>query len=69
LSPDVQMEQFRFRSNEFRQNANLQLTQDGRVLYQKQFNRLRANDSLNLGGEWVERVNYGGEPVKLVIQP
>jgi glycerol-3-phosphate dehydrogenase len=69
LSPDVHVEQFRFRSNEFRQNANLQLTQDGRVLYQKQFNRLRANDSLNLGGEWVERVNYGGGPVKLVIQP
>jgi hypothetical protein len=69
LSPDVPVDRFRFRSSEFRQNVNLQLTQGGRVLHQKQFSRLRANDSLNLSGEWVKKVDYAGEPIKLVLQP
>ncbi len=69
LSPDVRVDRFRFRSDEFRQNMNLQLTQAGRVLYQKRFSRLNANDSLNLSGEWVEKVDFAGEPVKLVVQP
>jgi NADPH-dependent 2,4-dienoyl-CoA reductase/sulfur reductase-like enzyme len=68
LSPDVHVDGFRFRSNEFRQNALLQLTQGKRVLYQKQFGRLNANTSLNLSGEWVEIVDFASEPVKLVIQ-
>ncbi len=69
LSPDVPVERFRFRSDEFRQNVNLQLTQGGRVLYQKRFRNLRANDSLNISGEWVEKVDFRGEPIKLVVQP
>ena len=68
LSPDIRVDGFRFRSSEFRQNATLQLTQCARVLYEKRWSRLRANDSLNLSREWVEKVEYGGEPVKLVIQ-
>ncbi len=68
LSPDVRVDRFRFRSNEFRQAINLQFTQAGRVLYQKRFSRLKANDSLNLSGEWVEKVDFAGEPVKLVVQ-
>jgi glycerol-3-phosphate dehydrogenase len=68
LSPDVPVERFRFRSNEFRQNATLQLVQGGRVLYERQVTWLNANTSLNLGSEWVEKVDYAGEPVKLVIQ-
>ncbi len=58
LSPDVRVDGFRFRSNEFRQNADLQLMQGGRVLYQKRIGHLRANDSLNLSGEWVEKVDF-----------
>lgn len=69
LSPDVRVDRFRFRSDEFRPNINLQLTQAGRVLYQKRFSRLKANDSLNLSAEWVEKVDYAGEPLKLVVQP
>lgn len=68
LSPDANAQSFRLRSGEFRQNVNLQLMQSGRVLYQKHFSRLNANVSLNLSGEWVEKVDYAGEPVKLVVQ-
>ena len=46
----------------------LQLTQGERVLYQKRFSGLKANTSLNLGGEWVEKVDFTGQPVKLVVQ-
>ena len=69
LSPDVHVDGFRFRSHEFRQNVTLQLTQGGRVLYQKRWSRLNANTSLILSTEWVEKVDYAGEPVKLVLQP
>jgi hypothetical protein len=68
LSPDARVDRFRFRSNEFRQNARLQLTQGERVLYQKHLGRLIANTSLNLSGEWAEKVDFTGPPVKLVIQ-
>jgi hypothetical protein len=42
--------------------------QGARVLYQKHWSRLNANTSLNLSGEWVGKVDYAGEPVKLVLQ-
>ena len=69
LSPDVKVDGFRFWSKEFRQNATLQLKQGGRVLYEKRVGWLRANVALGLSGEWVEKVDYAGEPVQLVIQP
>ena len=68
LSPDISVDSFRFRSREFRQNAYLQLTQGGQVLYQKRFGRLNANTSLSLSSEWIEKVDFGGAPVKLVVQ-
>jgi hypothetical protein len=68
LSPDVQVEGFRFRSNEFCEHVTLQLTQAGRVLYQKRFRHLNANTSVNLGSDWVTKADFAGEPVKLVIQ-
>lgn len=68
LRAGVHVDRFRFRSRDFRQKATLQLVQSGRVLYQRQIRYLRANDSLNLSSEWVEKVNYAGEPIKLVIQ-
>jgi L-2-hydroxyglutarate oxidase LhgO len=67
-SSNMPIGKFRFRSGEFRQNALLQLTQGGRVLYQKRLSRLNANVSLNLEGEWVAKVDFTGEPVKLVVQ-
>lgn len=69
LRPDVRVDRFRFWSKEFRQNAVLQLKQGGRVLYEKRLGWLKANVALSLSGEWVEKVNYDGRAVKLVIQP
>jgi hypothetical protein len=68
LSPDARVDRFRIRSHEFHRNATLQLSQGGRVLYQKRLDRLDANTSLSLESIWVEKVEYTGEPVKLVIQ-
>jgi hypothetical protein len=69
ITSDSRVEQFRFRSNEFRDHAHLQLMQGERVLYQKQLRRLNANTSLNLDSSWVEKVDFAGEPIKLVILP
>ncbi|HEY9526200.1 MAG TPA: hypothetical protein VIR02_03900, partial [Anaerolineales bacterium] len=67
LSPDVPVDRFWFRSNEFRRNVNLQVLQGNRTLYQKQLSRLIANTSLSLSGEWIRKADLTGEPVKLVI--
>jgi hypothetical protein len=67
LSPDARVERFRFQSGEFRQGVSLQLTQDGRVLYQKLLSHLNANVPLNLDSDWVDKVDFTGEPVKLVV--
>lgn len=68
LSPDVRVDGFRFWSKEFRQNVTLQLKQGTRVLYEKRVGWLKANVALGLSGEWVEKVNYAGEAIQLVIQ-
>ena len=68
LSQGVPVQGFRFWSNEFGRNATLQLEQEGRVLYEKKFSWLRANVALSLGSEWVQKVDFGKEPVKLVIR-
>ena len=47
----------------------LQLKQGERVLYEKQIGWLKANVALSLASDWVAKVNYEKEPVKLVIQP
>jgi L-2-hydroxyglutarate oxidase LhgO len=67
LSPDAPVERFWFRSNEFRQNVSLQLQQGKRVLYQRGLRRLIANTSLSLSSEWVQNVDFTGEPIKLGI--
>jgi hypothetical protein len=67
LSPDAPVDRFWFRSNEFRQNVNVQLRQGERVLYQKHLRRLLANTSLGLNSEWIGNVDFTAEPVKLVI--
>jgi thioredoxin reductase len=68
LSQGVPARSFRYWSNEFRRNATLQLKQGAHVLYEKKISWLKANVALNLGSDWVEKVNFGKEPVKLVIQ-
>ena len=69
LSPDVRVDGFRFWSKEFRKNATLQLKQGERVLYEKRIAWVKANVALSLRGDWVEKVDFAKEPVKLVIQP
>ena len=68
LSPEAQVERFRFWSSEFRRNATLQLRQGGRVLLEKKIPWLKANVALNLESDWVEKVDFAKESVKLVIQ-
>jgi len=69
LSPDTPVPEFRFWSSEFRQPATLQLKQGQRVLYEKRLGGLKANVALSLTSDWVEKVDFDSEPVKLVIQP
>jgi hypothetical protein len=69
LTSDSRVGHFRFRSNEFRQHAHLQVRQGGHVLDQKQISHLKANTSLNLSSEWVGKVDFSGELVRLVVQP
>jgi glycerol-3-phosphate dehydrogenase len=68
LSPDVRVEGFRFWSKEFKQNATLQLVQDAQVLFEKKIGWLKANVALSLVSDWVEKVDFGKGPVKLVMQ-
>jgi hypothetical protein len=68
LSPDIRVEGFRFWSKEFHKNVTLQLKQGERVLYEKKITWLKANIALSLSSDWVEKVDYTREPVKLVIQ-
>ncbi len=68
LSQGVPVQRFRYWSNEFRRDATLQLRQGPHVLYEKKISWLRANIALSLGSDWVEKVDFGKEPVKLVIQ-
>ena len=69
LSRDVHVEGFRFWSKEFRKNSTLQLKQGERVLHEKKVGWLKANVALSLSSEWIEKVDYASQPVKLVIQP
>ena len=68
LSPEVSVDGFRFWSKEFRRNATLQLTQGGRVLFEKKIGWLKANVALSIDSNWIEKVNYADGPIKLVIQ-
>ena len=67
LSPNARVEGFRFWSREFRKNGTLQLRQGARVLYEKKIGWLKANVALSLSSDWVEKVDFGNEPVKLVM--
>jgi glycerol-3-phosphate dehydrogenase len=67
LSPDAPVARFWLRSNDFRQNVKLRVLQGERVLHEKSWRRLAANTSLGLSSEWIEKVDFTGEPLKLVI--
>jgi hypothetical protein len=68
LSPGVRVDGFRFWSKEFRKNGTLQLRQGTRVLYERKIGWLKANVALSLDSDWVEKVDFAKESVKLVIQ-
>jgi glycerol-3-phosphate dehydrogenase len=65
LSPDALPGRFRVRSHEFRNHGFLHITQGQKVLYSQKFRRLVANTSINLSGEWTDRVDFSGEPLKI----
>jgi hypothetical protein len=69
LSRDVPVPGFRFWAEEFRKDCTLQLRQGERVLYEKRLRWLKAKVALSLESSWVEKVDWVGEAVKLVIQP
>jgi len=68
LSPGVRVEGFRFWSKEFRKNGTLQLKQGARILHEKKIGWLKANVALSLESDWVEKVDFAKEPIKLVMQ-
>jgi hypothetical protein len=68
LSQGVRVERFRFWSKEFRKNVTLQLRQGARVLYERKIAWLKANVALSLDSDWVEKVDFAKESVKLVMQ-
>jgi L-2-hydroxyglutarate oxidase LhgO len=68
LSQDVRVEVFRFWSKEFRKNGTLQLKQGARVLYERKIGWLKANVAFSLDSDWIKKVDFGKEPVKLVMQ-
>ena len=68
LSQKVSVVGFRFWSREFRRDGTLQLKQGARVLFEKRFTWLKANVALSLSSVWVEKVDFAGGPIKLVVQ-
>ncbi len=68
LSPGTAVHGFRFWSKEFRKDATLQLKQGARILFEKKIGWLKANVASNLESGWVEKVDFGKDPVKLVMQ-
>jgi glycerol-3-phosphate dehydrogenase len=67
LSPDALPGRFRLRSHEFRNHVTLKVMQGQRPLYSQKLRRLLANTSINLSGEWSNRVDFSGEPVKIEV--
>ncbi len=58
---------FLFRVRQFCRNADVQVRQGERTLYQRRFRRLRPNQSIRLDSGWLASVNPAGEAVRLVI--
>jgi NADPH-dependent 2,4-dienoyl-CoA reductase/sulfur reductase-like enzyme len=67
LSPDALPSRFRIRAREFRDRVTLKILQNQKVLYSRKYRRLVANTSLDISGEWVERVDFSGEPLKVEV--
>jgi thioredoxin reductase len=67
LSPDALPSHFRIRAHEFRDHITLKVMQGLRILYSQKFRRLLANTSINISGEWVKRVDFSGEPLKIEV--
>jgi L-2-hydroxyglutarate oxidase LhgO len=67
LSPDALPRHFRIRAHEFRDHITLKVMQGLRILYSQKFGRLLANTSINISGEWVKRVDFSGEPLKIEV--
>jgi hypothetical protein len=67
ICPDALPSRLRIRSHQFRDHILLKVIQGQRVLFRQKFRRLLANTSINLSGEWANRVDFSGEPLKIEI--
>jgi hypothetical protein len=67
LSPDALPRRFRIRSQEFRDHSLLKVMQGPKLLHQQKFKRLLANTSIDISSEWIERVDYSGDPIRVEI--
>ncbi len=67
ISPDALPNQFRIRSHEFRDHVSLEVMQGQKVLYRQKFRHLIANTSINFSSNWVHRVDYSDEPLRLEV--
>jgi len=67
LSPDALPDIFWIRAHDFRTHATLTIRQGQKILYSRKIRRLLANTSVKLSGEWIRRVDFSAEPVKVLV--
>lgn len=58
---------FRFRSNEFQKNVQLQVVQGNLVLYQQRFHQLAVNEIMQFDGSWVDKIKPDGEEIRVKV--
>jgi NADPH-dependent 2,4-dienoyl-CoA reductase/sulfur reductase-like enzyme len=58
---------FRFRSNEFRKDIKLQVSQGEAVYHTQSFRRLIVNEIMQVNGDWARQVNPAGLPIRLSL--
>ncbi len=69
LRPDELPASFRIRSQAFREQTTLQISQGGQLLFSRKFSRLPANTSINLPVDWIRHISLSDKPIRLAVQP
>jgi len=67
LSPDALPSRFRIRSHDFRTHFTLIVRQGHRILHSQRFNRLPANTSIDVSGEWARRADFSDQPLMVEV--
>jgi len=68
ITESESVESFKFRSNEFKRNVELQVKQGDKVLHTQSFRRLIVNEIMSLSGEWVSKVEQGSGAVTVSVR-